>query len=73
MSTFFRNDPDGLPDGLRFRAGEFRGKPVWYSDDGGETWWCGTSFAPSTKVTHDELIKMAVSILQDAHNTQKQQ
>jgi hypothetical protein len=57
------------PGGIQLHAGEFRGKPVWHSDDGGKTWWSGTVFSHNTMVTSDELIQMAVSILQDTPST----
>ncbi len=54
------------PEGVQLHAGEFRGnKKVWHSDDGGKTWWSGFMFSPSTELTRDELIKLAVTILQN--------
>jgi len=56
------------PDGVQLHAGRWRGRDVWNSDDGGETWWCGYQFSNDAKVTRDELIEMAVSILQHTPN-----
>lgn len=53
------------PSGLQLHAGRFRGKPLWHSDDGGKTWWCGMMFSSITAVTRDELVEMAVGILRD--------
>ena len=58
------------PGGLQLHAGKFRGSPVWHSDDGGKTWWCGRVFGRETKVTQKELVAMAVSILRDAPDEQ---
>ena len=56
------------PEGLQLHAGNFRGKRVWNSDDGGKSWWCGYLFSNEAKVTRKELIEMVVSILQDTPN-----
>jgi len=56
------------PDGLQLHAGTFRGKPMWHSDDGGKTWWCGTMFSHTTAMTREELVAMAVSIIRDTPN-----
>lgn len=56
------------PNGQQLHAGEFRGKSVWHSDDGGKTWWSGWIFSHSANVTRQELINMAVSIMRDTPN-----
>lgn len=56
------------PAGVQLHAGNFRGKPVWHSDDGGKTWWCCTMFSHTTAVTREELVEMAVGIIRDTPN-----
>jgi hypothetical protein len=53
------------PDGVQLHAGTFRERKIWHSDDGGKIWWSGYMFSHEAKMTTKELIKMAVSILQD--------
>ena len=53
------------PDGIQLHAGTFRDDAVWHSDDGGKTWWSGHMFSHDSHVTREELIALAVGILQD--------
>lgn len=49
----------------QIHASEFRGSPLWHSEDNGKTWWSGMMFSHSVNVTRDELIEMAIGILRD--------
>lgn len=53
------------PGGIQLHAGKFRGDSVWHSDDGGKNWWSGHIFSHNAKVTREELVEMAVSILRE--------
>jgi len=55
-------------DGLQLHAGALRGKPLWHSDDGGETWWSGRIFSHDANITRAELIEMAEGIIRDTSN-----
>ena len=68
MKRLFKDHPDGE----QLHAGEFRGKPVWHSDDGGSTWWSGWMFSHPSSVTREELVNMAVSIIRDTPNARNQ-
>ena len=49
------------PGGVQLHAGTHKGESRFHSDDGGKTWWSSCFF----KGTRQELIDMAVSILQE--------
>jgi len=45
-------------------AGSCRGRALWHSDDGGETWWSGGVLALAVNVTRRELVEMARSVIE---------
>lgn len=56
------------PGGIQLHAGDYKGKQVFNSDDGGKTWWCSRFFSKVTaaQLTAAQLRKLGASLVTDA-------